>query len=275
MISGEAVPIEQNRETPYMKTNYHTHTPRCGHAEGSERAYVEAALGQGFSALGFADHVPMPYKDFVSPIRMQPRETAAYVDTLKGLKREFDGQISLHVGFETEYFPALFDDLLRMLEPYDYEYMILGQHFLDTEINSRYLALPDDSTRRLDAYVDQCLAALNMGAFSCFAHPDIFHYTGDEANYRDRMRRLCREAKACGVPLEFNMLGYGTGRNYPNPAFWEEAAAVGNSVIIGWDAHSPAWLEQAELETKAICFLDSLGLCRVDTLPLIRPRARF
>ena len=136
-----------------MKTNYHTHTPRCGHAEGSERAYVEAALAQGFSALGFADHVPMPYKDFSSPIRMQPHETAGYVDTLNGLREEFRGRIDLHIGFEAEYFPALFDDLLRLLEPYDYEYLILGQHFLDTEINSPYLALPVDSIERLDAYV--------------------------------------------------------------------------------------------------------------------------
>ena len=258
-----------------MKTNYHTHTPRCGHAEGSERAYVEAALAQGFSALGFADHVPMPYKDFSSPIRMQPHETAGYVDTLRGLREEFSGRIDLHIGFEAEYFPALFDDLLRLLEPYDYEYLILGQHFLDTEINSPYLALPVDSIERLDAYVEQCMAALNTGVFSCFAHPDIFHYTGSQSVFRDRMRRLCREAKACGIPLEFNLLGYGTGRSYPSPVFWEEAAAVGNAVILGWDAHSPSWLEQPELEARATSFLDSLGLCPVDTLPLVRPRPRF
>ena len=258
-----------------MKTNYHTHTCRCGHAEAFERAYVEAAVRQGFDTLGFADHVNMTYGDFHSPIRMRPEETAEYVDTVKALREEFCGQITLHVGFEAEYFPALFDDLLRMLEPFDYEYLVLGQHFLNSEVGGRYTGAAFDSADTLDALVDQCVEGLHTGVFSCFAHPDLFHFTGEETVYRSRMRRLCREAKACGVPLEFNLLGAGLGRNYPNPAFWEEAAAVGNSVIIGWDAHSPAWLERADLEAQAIAFLDSLGLRPIDSLTLIRPHPRF
>ncbi|MBR6782055.1 MAG: histidinol-phosphatase [Clostridia bacterium] len=258
-----------------MKTNYHTHTRRCGHAESRERAYVEAAVRQGFDVLGFADHVPMPYENFRSPIRMQPEETAEYVDTVKALREEFRGRITLHIGFEAEYFPALFDDFLRMLEPYDYEYLVLGQHFLNSEVGGRYMGAAFDSADTLDALVDQCAEGLHTGAFSCFAHPDLFHFTGEERVFRSRMRRLCREAKACGVPLEFNLLGAGLGRNYPNPAFWEEAAAVGNQVIIGWDAHSPAWLERSDLEAQATSFLDSLGLRRIDSLALIRPRPRF
>ena len=26
----------------YLKKNYHTHTPRCGHAIGTEREYIES-----------------------------------------------------------------------------------------------------------------------------------------------------------------------------------------------------------------------------------------
>ena len=257
-----------------MKTNYHTHTCRCGHAEAGERDYVEAAVRQGFDILGFADHVPMPYGDFCSPIRMRPQETAAYVDTVKALRQEFSGQITLHIGFEAEYFPALFDDLLRMLEPFDYEYLVLGQHFLNSEVGGHYTGAAFDSAHMLNALVDQCVEGLNTGAFSCFAHPDLFCFTGEERVYRICARRLCREAKACGVPLEYNLLGAGLGRNYPTPSFWEEAAAVGNTVIIGWDAHSPAWLERSDLEAQAISYLDSLGLRRIDSLNLIRPRPR-
>ena len=257
-----------------MKSNFHTHTSRCGHAESRERAYVEAAVRQGFSVLGFADHVPMPYENFRSPIRMGPEETEEYVRSIRALGEEFRGTIDIHVGFEAEYFPTLFHDLLRMLEPFDYEYLVLGQHFLNSEVGGRYTGAAFDSVDSLDALVDQCVEGLNTGAFSCFAHPDLFCFTGEESVLRPRMRRLCREAKACGVPLEYNLLGAGLGRNYPTPAFWEEAAAVGNTVIIGWDAHSPAWLERADLEVLAMTYLDSLGLHPIDTLPLIRPRPR-
>ena len=39
-----------------MLANYHTHTPRCGHAIGSERQYIERAIEEGFKVLGFSDH---------------------------------------------------------------------------------------------------------------------------------------------------------------------------------------------------------------------------
>ena len=257
-----------------MKTNYHTHTHRCNHAETGERRYVEAALKEGFKVFGFADHVPMLYTDFRSGMRMQPAETADYVQTLCALKEEYRGEIDVHVGFEAEYFPALFDELLRLLEPYPYEYLVLGQHFMDHERGGTYSGAPTEDPAVLSHYVDQCAEALNTGAFSCFVHPDLIRFTGDEAVYRREARRLCREAKACGVPLEYNLLGLGTHRHYPTPVFWEEAAAVGNKVILGWDAHAPSWLEQPWLEAEADEFLRSLGLHRIETLTLARPHAK-
>lgn len=255
-----------------MKTNYHTHTHRCGHAEPNERAYVETALQEGFRIMGFTDHVPQPFTGgYYSHMRMRPELTADYVSTVAALKAEYRGEIDIHIGFEAEYYPALFQDLLRMLEPYDYEYLILGQHFLGNEQHEAYTGQPYDSEAQLMRYVDQCTEALHTGAFSCFAHPDIAHFTGDETAYRAAMRTLCRNAKACGVPLEFNLLGYATGRHYPRPAFWEEAAAVGNKVILGWDAHATGWVAQPDLEIKAAAYLDSLGLHRIDTLTLVRP----
>ena len=55
--------------------NYHTHTPRCHHAEGSEREYVAAAIEAGFTTLGFSDHAPYLFPSgYVSSIRMLPEE---------------------------------------------------------------------------------------------------------------------------------------------------------------------------------------------------------
>lgn len=259
-----------------MKTNYHAHTYRCGHAAPDERSYIETAVTEGFSVFGFADHVPQPYPaGFRSGMRMQPNETADYVNTLQELKEEFDGKIDVHIGFEAEYFPTLFDDLLRLLEPYPYEYLILGQHALDREdqVGCFWAGGRTEDKAILSHYVDQCAEGLNTGAFSCFVHPDVIHFTGDEGIYRAEMRRLCREALSCGVPLEFNLLGYGTHRHYPTPAFWEEAAVVGNPVILGWDAHDASWLEQPHMERDADAYLKSLGIQRIHTLDLVRPHA--
>ena len=44
-----------------MLTNYHTHTTRCGHAEGTEEEYILTALRCGYKVLGFSDHTPWAY----------------------------------------------------------------------------------------------------------------------------------------------------------------------------------------------------------------------
>ena len=46
----------------YLVSNYHAHTTRCGHAFGTEREYIEAAIECGIREFGFSDHAPIPYE---------------------------------------------------------------------------------------------------------------------------------------------------------------------------------------------------------------------
>ena len=46
-----------------MIANYHTHTWRCRHADGTEREYVERAIEGGLKILGFSDHSPYPFPE--------------------------------------------------------------------------------------------------------------------------------------------------------------------------------------------------------------------
>lgn len=256
-----------------MIINYHTHTVRCGHAaKDPDAAYVEAALEMGFRELGFADHVPYPFEDeFFSSCRMRCAELPGYVESLTALKAQYQGRIDIHIGFEAEYYPNYFDKLLDMLAPYPCEYLILGQHFINNEIGEPYNGWATDSAKRLRVYGDQCKRAMDTGRFSYFAHPDVFHFTGDERAYREVSRELCRAAKEIRLPIEFNLLGFIQNRHYPRREFWEEAAVVGNEIILGWDAHSANWLKQPEEEGRARNYLTSLGLSIADELTLVDP----
>ena len=99
-----------------MIANYHTHTPRCGHAQGSEQEYVDAALSSGLKLLGFSDHTPYPFPDgYRSTFRMLPEELPDYVATVNGLKEKYAGQLEIHLGVEAEYYPKYFDGLLELL----------------------------------------------------------------------------------------------------------------------------------------------------------------
>ncbi|MBQ9116919.1 MAG: hypothetical protein IJY04_07835, partial [Clostridia bacterium] len=66
-----------------MTRNYHTHTFRCGHASGTEREYIEKAIAEGLTVLGFSDHSPYWFPDgYYSTHRMAPNEVEDYVNSV-------------------------------------------------------------------------------------------------------------------------------------------------------------------------------------------------
>ena len=230
----------------HMIANYHTHTWRCGHAEGSEQDYVRRAVEAGLKVLGFSDHTPYDFFDSEPrdrPIRMKPEELPEYVETVRKLAGEYRDRLQIFVGVEVEYYPKYFPRLLELLKANGIQYMILGQHFLGNEIGGEY-----------------------TGLFTYFAHPDLLHFVGDGAVYAREMRRLCRAAKRTGTPLEINLLGVRDNRHYPHEPFWQVAAEEGNQVILGCDAHDPQHVVDPESERKALAMAERLGL---DILPAL------
>ena len=221
-----------------MIANYHTHTTRCGHASGTEREYIENAIKAGFLELGFSDHAPMPYDNgYFSGIRMSLEKTDDYVNTLLDLRREYEKDIKLHIGFEAEYYPAVFGRFIDFISDYPIDYLIMGQHWMNNEYDGPYFGSVTDNPEILRAYVDQVVAGLSSGKFSYLAHPDLPNFVGDEAAYKQEMSRLIEYTKANNIPLEINLLGAQYGRHYPNSAFWSLASEMSATAIIGCDTH--------------------------------------
>lgn len=258
-----------------MRTNYHTHTPRCNHASGSEREYIEQAIREGIQILGFSDHSPYFFRgDYVSPSRMRMDQFPEYMETLLALKEEYADRIELHIGFETEYYPETFRELMKEYGKYPVEYMILGQHYFGNEVTKEGTLKPTDSEDRLAQYVAQVTEAMHTGRYTYLAHPDFINYTGSESVYRRHMAEFCRNAKAEGLPLEINLLGIRDHRSYPHHLFFEVAAEVGNEVILGADAHQPEVVYDAPSRAVAEGWVRELGLKLLDTVELRKPGLR-
>ena len=253
-----------------MIANYHTHTPRCNHATGNERRYVERALEGGFRELGFSDHTPYFFDEpgYYSSFRMRPEQLPDYVQTLLELREEYKDRIRLRIGLETEYYPRLFPKLLDYLRQFPLDYLILGQHALYNETEGVFSPRPTDDVKLLTQYRNQSLEALETGLFSCFAHPDLFCFTGDPKEYEAHVRALCRRVKELDVPLEFNLLGLSEGKHYPDPVFWRIAGEEQPKVILGCDAHSPEFTWNPLLIADALRQLSGWGLTPLDTLSL-------
>lgn len=244
-----------------MNFNLHTHTPRCHHAVGSEREYVEQAIAAGLKTLGFSDHSPMPFADgYCSSFRMQVSEVDGYINTLLALRDEYRDQIDLKIGFEAEYYPAVFPSLIRLLRDYPVDYLILGQHFTNNERDGSPSGKPTEDEQELIRYVDQTAEALQTGKYTYFAHPDMKNFVGSDAVYEKHMSRLCENAKSLGIPLEINMLGLWESRHYPSDRFFRIAAEVGNDIVIGVDAHQPERILEADVYEKALAMIERCGL---------------
>ena len=252
-----------------MRANYHTHTWRCNHATGTEEEYVKSAVEQGFEILGFSDHTPQFFREgYTSKIRMDTQELPNYCRIIRDLRDRYCDQIRIHVGLEVEYYPAIFSDLVSAVRDQGVEYLLLGQHFIGNEQDQPYSGAPTGEETVLRQYCNQSMDAMQTGLFTYFAHPDLLRFEGDDAVYRQYMRRLCQEAKSCDLPLEMNLLGLWSGRNYPDARFWELAAEEGCKVVLGWDAHAPEQLLKPEAEKRLREEVKRLGLNLLDTVTL-------
>ncbi len=247
--------------------NYHTHTYRCNHAAGTEAEYVDKAIAEGLEIMGFADHVPYrKMKGRYSGFRMRPEQIQDYTDTVNDLKRQYEGKIQILLGYEAEYYPDIFPDMLEHLESYGYDYLILGQHFVGDSRETFYSGISHTDENILETYVDQVLEGMATGKYLYLAHPDVINFTGEEKIYRKHITRLCEGMKEMGYPLEINMLGLDDKRYYPNELLFSIAGDVGNQVVIGCDAHRPGLVGDKEIVNKAMEIIDKFSLDFIDRL---------
>lgn len=230
---------------------------------------MENALKAGLKVLGFSDHAPYIFPNgYYSSFRMELRQLEDYVTKVLELRGKYAGQIQIPLGLEIEYYPAQLPKLLPVLRDQPLDYLILGQHFVGNEYDALYNGLASEDEALLKKYVAQTCDAMQTGLFTYFAHPDLINFCGSGKTYQKHMRRICAEAKECGIPLEFNLLGLAGGRHYPNPLFWELAAAEGCGVILGRDAHTPGALLDEATEREALEILKCLGLQPMEMVQL-------
>ncbi len=236
-----------------LTANYHTHTWRCKHAFGEDREYVEAAIAAGIRILGFSDHMPWwvdtPGLDHS---RMDFETLEDYFTSLNALKKEYAGQIEIHIGFEAEYYEEIMPRQLEELRSHSCEYLILGQHFGGYGNGAFYFGRPFSEPEMLETYVRQITDGIRSGLFLYVAHPDLPCFQGEERVLRSAYERILLAAKEADLPLEINLLGVLQKRNYPSELFFRMAEENGNRGIIGLDAHAPAQFQFGPQLAKAL-----------------------
>lgn len=246
------------------------------HAVGTDEEYVLCAIKAGYDEIGFSDHSPWPFKNYVSGMRMKESELEDYVNSVKALKDKYKDKISIKLGLECEYFREYMPWLKDTLKKYDFDYIILGHHYSPNEVHGIYNGYPS-CAKDVMRYKDDILEAVDTGLFSYIAHPDLFMlgYSFFDKTAKKASIEIIEKSIASSVPIEYNLMGILHARNngtegYPCRKFWELAGKMGATAIIGIDAHNPKTFLDYSLYSDAEQVLKECGLIVTDRINFLK-----
>ncbi len=233
-------------------SNFHTHTYLCKHATGTPLQYVNQALKEGCSALGFSDHCPYPdsFEDMWPDIRMSTEEINLYLQMVTEAKES--APFPVLTGYECEWDARYKSWYEELFSSYGAQYLVLGSHWVTLNGGSTHLYCPGiDNNSDLNHYIDQTINGMRSGLFAFLAHPDLFmmgHKEWDEQAI-SCSKAIIDAASDLNLPLEINGLGitrapnntrHGMRYPYPYIEFWDMVKEKGNiRIICNSDSHKP------------------------------------
>lgn len=217
---------------------FHVRTFRCGHAEMiSDEEYIQKAIDLGATDIWFTDYAPFPGNPFGG--RMKCEELLEYISTLKGLKKQYQRQIKIHIGLEIEYFSGYDQSgyYKELSSNPDLEILLLGQHMAEDPEDRKHYTFEWPKERLLEdeytALGDAMITGMKTGCFKIVAHPDrIFR--------RQKIWTLEMEAVAVrvidaavqsGLPLE-KICSSMRHKHHYWKEFWEIAEEKGAETVV-------------------------------------------
>ena len=249
-----------------LESNIHTHTSRCGHAYGQDFQYVDTAIDNGISFLGFSDHICFPHMS-QKGIRQEYSMLDDYITSINNLKGTYKDKIEIHLGYEAEFYPESLEYYKYLKEEKGIEYFILGQHCYIKDNEFKFFVADIKDKAGMNLYFDYLIQGIKSGLFKYVAHPDLI-INGYQAWDEDIIKRSREAIEACiemDIPLEINLggarwillanmediLGYHLDVEYlyPYSKFWELVGTYKDAkVVIGVDAHKPDHFTKSGIE---------------------------
>lgn len=235
------------------RTDFHTHTPLCRHADGEPEEFVRRALELGLAEYGIADHAPMPQEPF-DDWRMTRSELPAYFEWIARARRAAEGTgLVIRCGLECDWMPGIEPWIEELRGLYDWDYLIGSVHYLapgwafdnpDLKGSHKTGSLMGD----WEAYWKLYAEMAQSGLFDIYGHCDLIRKWGETPsdNWAAMARHALHAMADSGGIMEINTAGFYTAgaEQYPATPLLKEAASLGIPIIINSDAHTPATLSR-------------------------------
>lgn len=267
-----------------MKYNFHTHS----HYDDGRMAledFVIEAIDQGFEALGFSGHSPLPGDNEYS---IKTAALPEYVAIGKRLKQQYKDQIRLYLGLEIEYIPGVSEDFNEFIKGIPLDYSIGSVHlvshptkkeiwFIDGPEQNYVTGLKEifdgDARKAVTAYYEQSIRMVETQPMDIIGHLDKVkmynrgrYFDTDEGWYQLLVERLLDAIKEHDVIVEVNTRGVYTGKSdeyFPCGSILEKCLQRRIPVMVNSDAHQPDQLSNHVAQAEAL--LRDIGYREVRT----------
>lgn len=238
---------------PAYPCDTHTHTARCGHAGGSDEAYVEAAIARGLGAIAVTDHLPfywLPAEEHDPTLAMAMDELPRYVEAVLDLKARYRDRIEVLLGIEADFVTGHEEALAALLERYPFDVVLGSVHWLDgwwvdaPSSLPRYRAGAEEVERIWARYAELVIQAAGCGLFDVLCHLDLAKKYGfrPQLPFAGRQADVVEAVAASGCAVELSSAGRRkpVGEDYPADGLLADLAAAGVPFVLSSDAHAPA-----------------------------------
>ena len=227
-------------------SDYHMHTPLCGHALGAPREYASYAVRVGLAEIGFSDHAPFVHT--VDPhITMSMEELPEYYRMIEEVRATYKNELKIKVAIEADFIPGFEDKTQKILDDYPYDYVIGSVHFIkdwgfDDPTERAAWDAKDVNQVYRDYFSLLCQAAQSQ-MFDIMAHVDLVKKFGHRSTEEmtEEVKKVAQTFKECGMCVEINTSGLRKPckEMYPSLAFLKLYAQAGVPLTFGSDAHQP------------------------------------
>lgn len=258
-----------------IRSNYHTHSTFCDGANTLEEM-VQAALGAGFTDLGFSSHFPLPYENDWT---MVSSDLEDYQAAVRSLKEKYQGALAISLGTEIDYLLELGDYSSFANESLShFDYIIGAVHTMGLRPNGCHGDIDGpyedfvlgfneiyggDPKKLVRAYY----RAIGEMAVKCrpqiIAHLDIVKKNNVDDRFFNEEENWYKEAveealdaivAACSI-VEINTGGmprYGERCLYPHPWIMERLREKKIPITVSSDSHQIATINYYFTEIKCI-----------------------
>ncbi|NTW23555.1 MAG: histidinol-phosphatase [Lentimicrobium sp.] len=256
--------------------NYHTHS-RYSDGSSEPIAYVEEAIRQGFTSLGFSEHSVLPFENTFA---LQAGTEIAYVAEVKRLREVYEGRLDILLALEADYIPGLSYGFSALKSSLGLDYIIGSVHlvknshndilwFIDgpkreTYDNGLNELFGGDIRKGVTAYWQQINRMIHEEEFDIIGHLDKIkmHNQGrwfneDEQWYLNLVNETVALIAEKDLIVEVNTRGVYKGRSeslFPGEYILKRMQERGVRITLSSDAHQPhevsMWFEEAKAEIK-------------------------